>query len=44
MDVKLAFLNGDLLEEVYITHPPGFIIVGQENKVLRLSKAIYGLR
>jgi hypothetical protein len=43
MDVKSAFLNGDLLEEVYITQPPGFIIAGQENRVLHLSKALYGL-
>jgi hypothetical protein len=44
MDVKSAFLNGDLLEEVYVMQPPGFIIAGQENRVLRLSKALYGLR
>jgi hypothetical protein len=44
MDEKSAFLNGELQEEVYIMQPPGFIIAGQENKVLRLSKALYGLR
>jgi hypothetical protein len=44
MDVKSAFLNGELQEEVYVMQPPGFIITGQENKVLRLSKALYGLR
>jgi hypothetical protein len=44
MDVKSAFLNGELQEEVYVMQPPGFIIAGQENKVLRLSKALYGLR
>jgi hypothetical protein len=43
MDVKLAFLNGDLQEEVYVQQPPGFIIAGEEDKVLHLSKALYGL-
>lgn len=44
MDVKSAFLNGDLKEEVYVHQPPGFVIPGKENKVLRLRKALYGLR
>ena len=44
MDVKSAFLNGELQEEVYVTQPPGFIVAGEEQKVLRLSKALYGLR
>eukprot|EP00253_Pinus_taeda_P036726 PITA_36726 len=44
MDVKSAFLNGDLQEEVYMTQPPGFKIVGQEQKVCRLAKALYGLK
>jgi hypothetical protein len=44
MDVKSAFLNGDLKEEVYIGQPAGFVIAGQEGKVLRLRKAMYGLR
>jgi hypothetical protein len=42
MDVKSAFLNGDLAEEVYVTQPPGFINEGQEAKVMRLHKALYG--
>ena len=42
MDVKSAFLNGDL--EVYVHQPPGFVIPGKENKVLRLHKALYSLR
>jgi hypothetical protein len=44
MDVKSAFLNGDLKEEVYVHQPLGFIILGKENKVLCLRKALYGLR
>jgi hypothetical protein len=44
MDVKSAFLNGDLKEEVYVCQPTGFVIAGQEGKVLRLRKAMYGLR
>jgi hypothetical protein len=43
MDVKSAFLNSDL-KEVYVQQPPGFAIPGQEGKVLRLRKALYGLR
>jgi hypothetical protein len=44
MDVKSAFLNGDLKEEVYVKQPPGFVILREEGKVLRLRKALYGLR
>ena len=44
MDVKSAFLNGDLKEEVYVHQPPGFAIPGKEGKVLLLRKALYGLR
>ena len=44
MDVKSAFLNGDLAEEVYVQQPLGFIAAGHERKVLRLHKAPYGLR
>jgi hypothetical protein len=44
MNVKSVFLNGDLKEEVYVYQPPGFAIPGKEGKVLRLRKALYGLR
>jgi hypothetical protein len=43
MDVKSAFLNDDLKEEVYVHQPLGFMIPGKEGKVLRLRKALYGL-
>lgn len=44
MDVKSAFLNGDLREEVYVQQPPGFVVNGSSEKVLKLKKALYGLR
>jgi hypothetical protein len=43
MDVKSAFLNGDLIETVYVQQRPGFII-GDGSKVLKLRKALYGLK
>ena len=43
MDMKSAFLNGDLKEEVYVRQPPGFAVAGEEDKVYRLHKALYGL-
>lgn len=43
MDVKSAFLNGVLEEEVYVDHPKGFEIEGSENKVYKLIRALYGL-
>eukprot|EP00253_Pinus_taeda_P025598 PITA_25598 len=44
MDVKSAFLNGDLEEEVYIEQPDGFILGNDPNLVCRLKKAFYGLK
>jgi hypothetical protein len=44
MDVKSAFLNGELQEVVYVAQPPGFVVAGEKTKVLCLSKALYGLR
>ena len=43
-DVKLAFLNGELEEEVYVSQPKGFIIFGKEEQVYKLNKALYGLK
>jgi len=44
LDVKTAFLHGDLKEEVYVSQPEGFMVSGKENKVYKLKKALYGLR
>jgi len=44
MDVKTAFLNGDLEEEIYMDQPEGFIVKRQENRVCKLVKSLYGLK
>jgi hypothetical protein len=44
MDVKTAFLNEDVEENVYITQPKGFVIEGKERMGCRLKKSIYGLK
>nr|GFB13537.1 retrovirus-related Pol polyprotein from transposon TNT 1-94 [Tanacetum cinerariifolium] len=44
MDVKTAFLNGLLKEEVYVAQPDGFVDPGHPEKVYRLRKALYGLK
>jgi hypothetical protein len=42
--VKSVFLHGELKEEVYVSQPEGFKVKGKEETVLKLSKALYGLR
>ncbi|GJV92533.1 retrovirus-related pol polyprotein from transposon TNT 1-94 [Tanacetum coccineum] len=44
MDVKMAFLNGPLKEEVYVAQPDGFVDPDHPEKVYRLRKSLYGLK
>ncbi|KAE8705011.1 Cytochrome P450 84A1 [Hibiscus syriacus] len=44
LDVKTAFLHGDLEEEIYMRQPEGFIEADKKNLVCRLKKSLYGLK
>ncbi|KAL0400303.1 UNVERIFIED_CONTAM: Retrovirus-related Pol polyprotein from transposon TNT 1-94 [Sesamum radiatum] len=44
MDVKTAFLNGFVEKEIFMDQPEGFTTVGEEQKVCRLQRSIYGLK
>ncbi|KAJ0847396.1 putative RNA-directed DNA polymerase [Helianthus annuus] len=44
LDVKSAFLYGELKETIFVEQPQGFVKAGNENKVYRLKKALYGLK
>jgi len=44
IDIKTAYLYGDLDEKIYMDQPEGFKLPGKENKVWRLCKALYGLK
>lgn len=44
MDVKTAFLNGDLEEDIYMEQPSGFVQRGKEHLVCKLKKSLYGLK
>ena len=43
MDVKIAFLNGFIKEELYMMQPEGFVDPKGDNKVCKLQRSIYGL-
>ena len=44
MDVKTAFLNGDLDVDIYMEQPEGFVVKGKESLVCKLNKSLYGLK
>jgi hypothetical protein len=44
MNVKTAFLNEELKEQIYMTQVDGFVVKGQEDKVCTLLKSLYGLK
>ncbi|KAM1072945.1 hypothetical protein ACFX2B_017883 [Malus domestica] len=44
MDVKNAFLHGEINEEIFVEQPPGYVQRGKEHKVYKLRKALYGLK
>lgn len=44
MDVKTAFLHGEIQEDIFVSTPPGFDLFPQSNYACKLKKALYGLK
>ena len=44
MNIKTAFLNGNLEEEIYMMQPEGFVAKNQEHMVCKLKRSIYGFK
>jgi hypothetical protein len=44
MDVKMTFPNGNLIQDVYVTQPKGFVDPKHAGKICKLQKSIYGLK
>src|SRR5271156_845564 len=44
MDVKSAYLNGDLEEDIFMLQPDGYVVAGKEHLVCKLAKSLYGLK